>query len=135
MRLLRARERGAVENPRAFLFTTARNVALDRYRHDRVVPMQPLASEAVSSVKAERCDVVESVSQAQEIEILHAAIHSLPGRCREIMTLQKIHGLSNREIAERLGISINTVNAQLVTGLMRCRDYLRKRGVLRGEER
>ena len=39
---------------------------------------------------------------------------------------------SNREIAARLQISIHTVNAQLVTGLMRCREYLKARGVLRG---
>ncbi|MCX6954594.1 MAG: RNA polymerase sigma factor [Verrucomicrobia bacterium] len=134
IRLLRAREQGPVVNPRAFLFTTARNAALDRYRHDRVVVMEPLVSPGVSSVEEERCDVAEAVSRTQEIEILHQAIQSLPGRCREIMTLQKIHGLSNREIAHRLGLSINTVNAQMVNGLVRCRDYLRERGVLRGRQ-
>ena len=40
----------------------------------------------------------------------------------------------HREIADRLGISINTVNAQMVIGLMRCRAYLRERGVLRGQQ-
>lgn len=132
IRLLRARESGPVENPRAFLFTTARNAALDRYRHERVVPMEPLVREGPPSVEPDKCDVAETVSRAQEIELLHQAIQSLPGRCREIMTLQKIHGLTNREIAARLGISVNTVNAQMVTALVRCRDFLRERGVLRG---
>ena len=50
------------------------------------------------------------------------------------MTLNKPYGLSNREIAERLGISLHTVNAQMVNGLIRCRDYLRERGVLRGRK-
>ena len=132
VRLLRARETGPIENPRAFLFTTARNAALDHYRHERVLSLEPLVSEAASNVEEQKCDVAEKVSRAQEIEILHAAIQSLPARCREVMTLQKIQGLTNRQIALRLGISINTVNAQMVTGLMKCRDYLRERGVLRG---
>ena len=134
IRLLRARETGSIENPRAFLFATARNAALDRYRHERVIAMEPLVSADVSSVQEDRCDVAETVSRAQEIEMLHQAIQSLPGRCREIMTLRKIHGLPNREIAARLGISVHTVNAQLVNGLVRCRDFLRERGVLRGRQ-
>lgn len=47
------------------------------------------------------------------------------------MILQKMHGLSNQQIAERMGISINTVNAQLVIGLARCRRFLAERGVAR----
>jgi DNA-directed RNA polymerase specialized sigma24 family protein len=50
------------------------------------------------------------------------------------MTMQKLHGLSNLEIEERLGLSVNTVNAQLVIGLARCRRYLLARGVLRGRQ-
>ena len=136
LRLLRMRESGgSVVNTRAFLFTTARNVALDLVRRDRVVTMESLVTAAPSSVIEVRHDVAESVSRAQEIEILHEAIRALPDRCREIVTLQKIHALSNREIAERLGLSVNTVNAQMVIGLMRCRAYLRERGVLRGGQR
>src|SRR5258708_30244283 len=41
IRLLRAREAGPIENPRAFLFATARNVALDLYRHQRVITLEP----------------------------------------------------------------------------------------------
>jgi RNA polymerase sigma factor (sigma-70 family) len=135
LRLLRARASGTVANTRAFLFTTARNAALDLLRHNHVVTMEALVSAPPSSVIEERHDVAESVSRSQEIEILHEAIRALPERCREIVTLQKIHALSNREIADRLGLSINTVNAQMVIGLMRCRAFLRERGVLRGGSR
>lgn len=132
MRLLRARETGQVTNARAFLFTTIRNAALDVLRRGRVLTMEPLVTAGASSLLEDRPGVAESVSRAQEIEILHEAIRALPERCREIMILQKIHNLSNREIAQRLGLSINTVNAQMVIGLMRCRAYLRERGVVRG---
>jgi len=130
LRLLRARNAGKISNAKAFLFATARNVALDLVRRNRVAPTEGLVSEERSFVLADGNNVAEHVCRTQEIEILHEAIHSLPGRCREIMTLQRIHGLSNRQIAERLGLSIHTVNAQMVIGLTRCRTYLKERGVL-----
>lgn len=132
LRLLRARQTGDVVNSRAFLFTSVRNAALDLLRRGRVVTMEPLVHATPSAAEEEGPSVAEAVSCAQEIEILHEAIRALPDRCREVMTLQKIHGLTNREIAVRLGISINTVNAQMVIGLMRCRAFLRERGVVRG---
>jgi RNA polymerase sigma factor (sigma-70 family) len=130
LRLLRARNAGKIANAKAFLYTTARNVALDLVRRNRVAPTESLVSEAASFVTREGTDVAEHACRAQEIEILHEAIRSLPDRCREIMTLQRIHGLSNRQIADRLGLSIHTINAQMVIGLMRCRNYLKERGVL-----
>ena len=51
------------------------------------------------------------------------------------MTLLKIHGLSHREVGEQLGISVNTVNAQLIIGLARCRKHLAARGVDLGSVR
>jgi RNA polymerase sigma factor (sigma-70 family) len=131
-RLWRAKQSGEVRNPKAFLFTTARNAAVDHFRRSQVVVMEPLVSSGASDVLEDGPSAAEVVSRAQEIEILRHAIDALPERCREIMTLQKIQGLPNAEIAIRLGISIHTVNAQMVTGLMRCRTYLKARGVLRG---
>ncbi|MDB6169596.1 MAG: polymerase, sigma-24 subunit, subfamily [Verrucomicrobia bacterium] len=132
LRLLRAHETGTVKNSKAFLFTAVRNAALDILRRGRIVTMEPLVNATPSFVLENTPGVVETVCCAQEIEILHQAIEALPERCREIMTLQKIHNLSNREIATRLGLSVNTVNAQIVIGLVRCREYLRRHGVVRG---
>ena len=53
---------------------------------------------------------------------LTIAIQSLPARCREVMTLRKVYGLSQKEIAARLGISACTVSAQLTVGVRKCRE-------------
>jgi RNA polymerase sigma factor (sigma-70 family) len=131
LRLLRARAAGNVVNTKAFLFATARNAAIDLFRRQRVVTTEPLVSLSSPNVEEDGPGIPEIASRAQEIEILHQAIEALPPRCREIMTLQNIQRLSNRAIAERLGISINTVNAQIVIGLVRCRRFLHEHGVLR----
>lgn len=122
-----------LQDPKSYLFTVARNAALDLFRRRRVVPLEPLANIRPDSVLEERPSIPDTLNCAQELALLHEAIALLPDRCRTIMTLQKIHGRTNRQIAEQLGLSVHTVNAQMVIGLMRCRDYLRERGVLRGK--
>jgi RNA polymerase sigma factor (sigma-70 family) len=53
----------------------------------------------------------------------------LPARCREIVILRRIKNLPQKEIAARLGIAEATVEVQLVRGIKRCGDYLRRHGV------
>ena len=48
---------------------------------------------------------------------------------RWLLTLRKLHGLSHREIARQLGISENTVNVHAALGVLRCREYLRTKGL------
>jgi len=69
----------------------------------------------------------EAVSRLQEIEILHEALQSLPERCREVFTLRRIYGLSQREIAQRLGLSEKTVENHSVTALKKCTEFFRRR--------
>jgi RNA polymerase sigma factor (sigma-70 family) len=130
-RILRAREAGAATPTRAYLFVVARNVALDLVRRHRTVSLEGLGNLGLSAVVEERPDAAEALSHEQELELLAAAMQALPPRCRQILTLRRIHGLSHRAIAEQLGIAEGTVNAQLAIGLMRCRQYLCAHGVTR----
>jgi RNA polymerase sigma factor (sigma-70 family) len=129
-RLFRLKRAGSLEETRPYLFATARNTAIDIFRHRGTISLEPLAEISDSDVVEERPGVAEALSRAQEIDILHQAIDALPGRCREILVLRKLQGCSHREIAQRLGISENTVNAQIALGVLRCRAFLRARGVL-----
>lgn len=129
-RLLRARAAGSVSNTKSYLFTTARNAALDLFRRERIISFEGVADLQELSVLQEGTDSADSNNRDEELEVLTAAIRALPERCREVLVLRKHHGLSHREIAEKLGISQNTVNAQITVGMMRCREYFRARGLL-----
>lgn len=130
-RLLRVRASGRAALTRAYLFVVARNVALDLVRREKAIEIERLGEMAGLSVVEERPDAAETLSHDQEIALLREAMHALPPRCREILTLRRIEGLSHRAIAGRLGIAEGTVNAQLAIGLIRCRQYLCVRGVTR----
>lgn len=130
-RLLRARATGQATLTRAYLFVVARNVALDLIRREKIVAIDRLAEIDGLYVVEERPDAAETLNHEQELALLDDAMRALPPRCREILTLRRIEGLSHRAIAEKLGIAESTVNAQLAIGLIRCRRYLCAHGVAR----
>jgi RNA polymerase sigma factor (sigma-70 family) len=131
-RLFRERQAGKNFEARSYLFPIARNVAFDIFRRNRTIAIGGLGEMAGLGVLEERPDAAESASQDQEIELLHEAIRLLPERCRAVFVLRRFHGLSHRAIAEKLGISENTVDAQLCNAIFRCRQFFVARGVTRG---
>ena len=52
-----------------------------------------------------------------ELRLLQAALNLLPARCREVVELRKIEGLSQREVAARMGITEDTVERQVSKGV------------------
>jgi RNA polymerase sigma-70 factor (ECF subfamily) len=124
MRLLRARDHGALESPKAFLFAIARNLAMDRVRRRHLLQAEPLGENESMSVLEESEGIPESIARIQELEILTEAIQSLPDRCRQIFTLRKVYGLSQSQIAERLGVSENTISTQLRIGVRKCMEFM-----------
>lgn len=129
VRVLRAHERGAVESARALLFATARNLALDLLRRQRVVSFEPMTENDESFVFSSATNVAESVSKNEEFDLLRQAIQSLPERCQQVVTLRMAYGLSQREIAQRLGITENTVERQMGKGIRRCTEFFARRGL------
>lgn len=131
-RLVRAHESGPVACPRAYLFVTARNLALNHLRHQRVDRPDGLTETDPLGVLDDSPAVPESVARAEEFHILTQAIQSLPERCRQIVTLRKIYGLSQKEVAVQLGISEHTVEAQGAIGLRKCIEHFSRHGYVRG---
>jgi len=114
----------AVRNWHAFLFTTARNVALDRIRRSRVVSLDALAEMGSMDVLDQAPSVDEALNARQELALLLDTIASLPDRCRETLTLRKLYGLPQREIARRLAISESTVEKHVAYGVRLCAERM-----------
>ena len=114
---------------KAFLFATARNLAVDLVRRRQTLGLEPLAERERLSVLEDVPGVSETVGHQQELELLTQAIQSLPERCRQVLTLRKIYGLSQKEIAAQLGISEHTVEAQVGNGVRKCAAFLAQRGL------
>ena len=128
-RLIRAREVGRVSYAKAFLFTTARNAALDFFRRRNVVAIDTVADLTKLRVFDDKPDASEAVNKQEELQLLAEAVRSLPDRCRKVLTLRLLYGLSHREIAAELGIAELTVKAQLAKGTRRCAEFFADRGL------
>lgn len=131
-RLLRVRERGTIRSTKSLLFVTARNAALDLFRRRRSIPVDAVANLEELAVVGEEPSASEALDQKQKLELLHEAMQALPERCRQVFMLKRIDGLSYEEIGSRLGISHNTISAQITNAMLRCREYLQARGHIKG---
>jgi RNA polymerase sigma factor (sigma-70 family) len=129
LRLLRMREKAPVFHPRALLLGIARNAALDLYRRKKRSRTNALGENEHLDVPDDGPSTQDIVSLRQENILLEEAIRDLPGRCRDVLVLRRLEGLSQKEAAERLKISVKTVDAQLTRALKRCAGYLSKHGV------
>ncbi len=123
-KILRARAGPPIVSVKAFLFATARNLAFDHFRRHQIVGIESIAEIDGLSVLDDKPGVSETLGRQQELELLTQAIQSLPERCRQVLTLRKIYGLSQKEIAAELGISEHTVEAQVGNGMRRCAEFL-----------
>ena len=128
IRILKAHESGPIVNPRAYMFVVARNLALNQIRHHRAQRLHDSAELDVMSIVDEDNSPPEDLALNEEVNLLIQAIQSLPKRCRQVMTLRKIYGLSKKEVARQLGMSVNTVEVQSQIGLQKCVKYFRQNG-------
>ncbi|MFP5499611.1 MAG: sigma-70 family RNA polymerase sigma factor [Gammaproteobacteria bacterium] len=111
-----------VEQPRAYLHQTARNIAVDAYRReDR---REAIALEAFDQSSPHSGDPEHFMHAIQLADSIERALAELPLNCRKIFIWQKIEGLTQQEIAERLGLSKNMVEKYMIRTLRHLRDRL-----------
>ena len=106
---------------RAYLLRAVRNRSLNHLRHlkvrrDTTVDVEALYDEPVT---ADQPVVAKELGEAVRI-----ALDGLPPRCREVYDLSRVQGLKYAEIAETLGISQKTVEAQMGKALRVLRERL-----------
>ncbi len=104
------------DSARAFVLSTARNLLVDRARRSRIVSIETFADMDVLTLESEY-STERHVTARSELRLLQTALEALPSRCREVVQLRKIEGLSQKEVAARMGITEDTVERQVSKGL------------------
>lgn len=115
-----------IVSTKSFLFQVARNLAVDLIRRERISPELDCPDLGALPVLEDRPGVAEAACTKEELELLAQALDALPGRCREVMILRQIKGLSQKEIAAQLGLSVLSVQTYVVRGLRRMEASMRR---------
>jgi len=129
-----ARER-IPEQTKAFVFRTARNLIIDRYRHQQVVPIEAVPDLEAFDVAADVPGPDRTAQARGELRRLQAALDELPPRCREALILGRIEGLPGREIARRMGITEQAVSKHLNNGIRALANFLYGDAAKRGAQK
>jgi RNA polymerase sigma factor (sigma-70 family) len=109
---------------RSLLFTTAQHVMADRLRRERVVSIAAVADIDAINLSVDETSAEQRVSARQELKLLVLALDRLPPRCRKVMWLRRVEGLSQREVAERLRVSVKTVEQRISRGSRLLAQYV-----------
>ncbi|WP_457787717.1 sigma-70 family RNA polymerase sigma factor [Pseudomonas sp. PL-6] len=118
VRLLLQREAPAVREPRAFLATVARGLLIDHYRR---ASLERAYLEALAQLPEPQVPSPES--QALVMESLVAIDRLLDGlrpAVREAFLLSQLDGLTYPQIAERLGLSVSSIQQYMAQAFAHC---------------
>lgn len=114
-------------NLKSYLYMATRNACLSHIRHMKVENAYfqnafknsedlQLNYEALEELNIDQIDF-------QKLEqIIQETIDSLPERCREVFLLSRLHDMKNREIAEKLDITVKAVEANITRALTKLRE-------------
>jgi RNA polymerase sigma factor (sigma-70 family) len=102
---------------RSFLLTIARNLVVDRARHNRIVSIQPASDPDALNVLIDELSPERRLNARQELKALGIAFGQLPPKCREVVWLRKVDQISQLEVARLLNVSVRTVEFHVQKGM------------------
>ncbi|WP_257668820.1 RNA polymerase sigma factor [Parapedobacter tibetensis] len=123
--LLKAWERRAefqtIDNLKAFVYTSTRHTCLNQHK------MEKRKMDRENRYWLEAADAEQPfdahIIEAEVLMQLRQAIRTLPTQCSQVMLLSYEEGLSGKEIAERLGIAVSSVNNHKARGIYLLRKF------------
>ena len=122
-----AEQQKDIEQPKAYLFRIARNLALTQLTQ-KSKKITDYLEESGASVVIEYGAAADSEVEAEESLGLYCeAVAALPEKCRQVFLLRKVHGLAHKEIAQRMSLSVSSVEKYLLRGILECKAFVQER--------
>lgn len=106
-----------IRNPRSYAFQTAHSVVLAHLRRSKIVSIRSASDLELEMALSDVPSPEEAAQDRDELTRVVRLISELPAKVREVFVLRRVQGLSQREIAERLGISENSVEKRVSQGI------------------
>lgn len=127
-RLIQLASVEGVRNVKAYTFQAAWSVVMNQMRRKKVVTIQAFADLDELGLEAEAPSPEQEVLDRDELFRLGEAIAALPGKVGEVFRLRRIHGLSQKSVAARIGMPESTVEKNMKRGLLLLLDQFNRGG-------
>lgn len=112
------------QSAKAYLFRSVRNACLNQWKHKKV--RQDFAKDQAAAFSGSAFENPGEEMHGQELEARIAkALEKIPTQCREVFTLSRFGELKYSEIADKMGISVKTVENQMGKALRIMREELK----------
>lgn len=121
LRLLVKPPMAPIHSPRGFLLRTARNFAIDLLRAGNSRPVLVPIEDHEDTLLDPVSDPARIVEARQRLHALASGIETLPPKCRNVFFLHRFEGLTQDEIAGRVGISAKMVEKHLARAMLHLR--------------
>ncbi|MBK5001676.1 RNA polymerase sigma factor [Pseudomonas sp. S31] len=109
--------RSRIENVRAYLFSSARNLFIDYTRRQQHRKSESLDSDEANAVAQPSATLEQAAIANQQLAVLNNVIQNMPAPCREVFLMVRVEGMTYADIGARLGISPKTAYSRMVKAL------------------
>ena len=130
LRAFAAEMRAAISEPKAYLFQTAKNIALERRRKNERSPTGHIEDFGGADIIIDETQVSAEdwLTSRQKLAVFAMAVAQLPPQCRRAFIMRRLDGLSYKQIANRMNISMSAVAKHIAAGVLKCSAFLEEQG-------
>ena len=125
LRIIRLKDTRHIDNPRAFLFKTAQNVIIDRYRQNNAQQGDSHIAYNDDICSSEQYSPEKITQAKQRYSLFLLALEELNNNCRTAFMLNRFSNLPYKEIAKLMGVSVAMVEYHIMRALSHIRKVLR----------
>ena len=124
VKVIEAQRSRDIQAPKSYLYRTTRNLALHQL-DKKDYKLTDTVGDLLPDVPLLQSSTLEDqFESSQKFELFCRAVRQLPVKCQRVYILRKVYGFSQKEIAQRMDISLKTVEAHLTKAIVRCSDYM-----------
>jgi len=123
-RALAGARAGIPTHTRQYLFTVARNHLINGAKREQIVSFELVADMSALELDFDDPGTERHLDAREDLRRAQHGLDQLPARCREVVWLRKVEGLSTRETADRLGITVDTVEKHITQGMRALVDFM-----------
>jgi len=115
-----------IKQPKPFLFQIAKNIAINELNKKSRQLNSYIDDFDLPLVLESETQVENEIEAKQQFGLYCEAVATLPVKCRRIFLLRKVHGLSHKEISQRVGLTVSSVEKYLLKATLTCRKYVQE---------